>query len=130
MPGSLAAKLGRMIRDDNSIESVLVQNSHNTQIVQIAFVDMRFLVVGDLTMHVSEVDVGDAALAAVLVYCLINIAVSHLSQRADAEFQGVRWAVIQVNQFLIKPRLIHQTSLLPYNRKRRIVRMSRQFDSG
>jgi hypothetical protein len=69
-------------------------------------------------------------LAAVIFHRVINIAVLHLGDGADAKFQRVARAGFQVNQLLVKLRLPDQPRLGADRRQRRIVGMRGQRDAG
>ncbi len=74
-------------------------------------------------MHVTN-----PVLAAIIFNTLINVAFGHLGEGAEAEFESVRRTGRQINEALIKMRLINQPGLAAHEGQGRIIRMGGEFD--
>src|SRR5581483_8430530 len=98
MPRRAAGHLGRVVGDDHSIKIVLLQNAQNTDHIHVSVVDESFLVVWHLAAHVSQMDIGELVLAAVLLNGIVDISFGHLSDRADTELQRIASTGVKVDQ--------------------------------
>ena len=87
-----------VIGNDHAVEVVAVKDRENANHVHIAFVDKSFAIVRHLAHDIAEMNVGNLALFAVLIYCVVNIAFGHLGQSSDAKLEGIAAAWSQINQ--------------------------------
>ena len=112
------------------VKLFFLQNPQHAQHIHLAVVNERFLVVRHLVADVAQMDVAEFSLAAVSFHRVINVAVLHFGDGADAKFQRVARAGFQVNQLLVKLRLPDQPRLRADERQRRIVGMRGERDAG
>jgi hypothetical protein len=90
-----------VIGDQHSIKSILVEDGKDTQHIDVTIIDKRLVVGGHFAAYVSKVNVCNALLAAVLLDCFVEIALGHLRQGTQAEFQLISWAFRDIDQALI-----------------------------
>ena len=116
-----------MVGDQHTIVTVFAQDAQNAQHVDIAFVDEGFPIVWGFAADIAEMDVGDLVLAAVGFHRLVDVAVGHFGQGAEAEFQRVGATGFAVDEFLIEPGLVHQTRLVAHGGCGWIVRVGGEY---
>ena len=118
-----------MIGNDDAREIILLQDFQHAQHIHCAVIDESLLIVRHFVAHVAQMDVTQFLLATISFDCVINVAVFHFRNRADAEFECVARAGFQIDQFLIKLRLPDQPWLGANERQRRIVGMRGHRDT-
>ena len=85
---------------------------------------------GHLAADVAEVDVGEALLGAVLLDRVVEVALGHLGERAEAKLEHVAGAGRDVDDALIHGLLIDEAGLAAHCGRGRIVGMESEADSG
>jgi hypothetical protein len=66
-----------VVRDDDSLETIALQNRQDAYHIDVALVDEGFPIVRHFSGYVAEMDVSDFALAAVLVNRLVDVSFRH-----------------------------------------------------
>jgi len=130
VPRRGADQLWRVVGNDGAGEIIFLQNPQHAQHTHLAIINESFLVVRHLVADVAHMDISGLLLMAVVFHGVIDIAVLHFGNCADAEFQCVARAGFQVNQFLVKLRLPDEARLRADKRQRRIVGMRGERDAG
>ena len=127
MPGRGTRHLRSVVGNEHAVEAVAVQDRENADHVHVALVDECFAVVRHLPHDVAKMNIGNLALFAVLIYCVVNIAFGHFGESSHAKLQGIAAAGSEINQPLIHVRLVNEARLLPHGRHGRIVGVGRQL---
>ena len=133
MPRGRAGHLRRMVGNDDAVEGVAVENLEHAEYIHVAIVDESLPVAGHPAGDVAEMDVADPSLAAVLVDDVVDVIPSlrdHLGERADAKFERVGLARVEIDEFLVQARPVDQARLATHGRRGGIVRMQGQFHAG
>lgn len=97
VPGGCAGHEGCVIGDDYALEIVVFEDLEDLWDVDIAVIDEGFAVVGYFTADVAAVDIGEFLLSAVGFDCFVDISLGHFGQGAQAEFEGIGWAGLDID---------------------------------
>lgn len=111
MPWCITGHLRCVVRNDDTVEIDFLKESHHPEHIDVTVIDEYLIIFGNLSLDVSEMDIADAMLHAVLLDGVINVSVCHFLQASEAEFQLIAGAGGKVNDVLIELRLIDKTRL-------------------
>jgi hypothetical protein len=100
-----------VIRNDNSVITVPLKDLHNPPDIHVAIINEAFFIERGFAANVAEVNICDFTLAAVRFNRLIDICAGHFGKCADAEFEGIGWTGVRVQQLLVKVRAVDQSRL-------------------
>ena len=126
MPRSRASHLWRVIWDNYTIETIPLECRQNPYHVHITFIDKCLMVIWDLPFDISQMDIGYATLAAILVDRVIYVSLSHLGQGPNAQLQRIVTAPHRIKYSLIHNRLIDESGLATHSWHRRVVWVQRK----
>ena len=133
VPGAVIQHGRYVVIDQETVEADVLQRSQGGKHVDVPFVGEALLEVRHVALHVAEVDVKDAAVAAKVTdgvkdaFARTAIAVEHLRETADAKVQAMRRARQGIQHHPEVFHLVKEASLLPERGQGRVVRVFNPF---
>src|SRR5580658_5572408 len=111
MPRGVAGDLRGVIGDQHAVEAVAMQDGEHADHVDLTIVNEGFAIVGYPAGDVAKVNVAEPLLAAVGFDRCIEVDSGHLAERAQAELELVTGTGVDVDETLVKTRLLNQARL-------------------
>lgn len=130
MPGGVTGHLRSVVRNQDAVEVILLEDLQDTKHVDVAVVHERFFIERNFAGDVSEMDVSQFLLAAILIDNFVNVAVGHFRKRAEAEFKLIGRARMQIEEAMVVLRLIDKSRLTTHGLHGWVVGVCGEFHSS
>ena len=130
MPRGVAGDLRRVIRNQHPVEAIAMQDGEHADHVDLAIVDEGLAIPRYSSSDVAKVNIPEPSLAAVGLDRLVEVVSGHLAQCAKTELELVTGAGVDIDETLVKTRLINQARLTAHGWHGRVVWMRGQLHAG